>query len=73
MYFFHSLDMLPVPFSRLSARGGERGDCSAASARNRSAESGIPVVVRDLGRGRDEPWSSGVVGEELVGDGILGV
>lgn len=43
--------------------------------RLRSPGSGIPVVVLDLGRGlaRDECWRSGVVTDELVGLGNLGV
>lgn len=68
MYFFHWLETRREFFSC----EGDLGTCKASSTLKRSPGSGTPVVVRDRGRDRDEPCNKGVVGEELVGEGVLG-
>jgi hypothetical protein len=72
MYFRHSAEKPPAPFScsgrrpsRDAARGVGRGELLLPTT---------PVVVRERGRGRAGICcSNGVVGVALDGDGTLGV
>jgi hypothetical protein len=69
MYFLHWLD---VPLGFFFSRERVLAVGETPSGPSKAAASGTSVVVRDRGRDREEPWSNGVVGEELAGDGVLG-
>lgn len=74
IYFFHS-DGTLLFFSGSGRDDGDPGTCSGCEfILTRSPGSGTPVDVLDLGRDLVVKfWSNGVVADELVGLGILGV
>lgn len=74
MYFFHSAEKPPAPFSVLGGlRDAEGGVGIAALGASRVSSAG-PSAALERGRGRGgQSCSRGVVGEVLVGEAVLGV